>query len=50
MLNAFYLQVCRQLEYAEVGFDIREALMRPVDLPLHSASRSSAGRSRDERA
>jgi hypothetical protein len=34
MLNAFYLQVCRELGYAEVCFDIREALMRPLDLPV----------------
>jgi hypothetical protein len=34
MLNAFYLQVCRDLGYAEVCFDIRDALMRPLDLPV----------------
>jgi hypothetical protein len=34
MLNAFYLHVCRDLGYAEVCFDIRDALMRPVELPL----------------
>ena len=34
MLNAFYLQVCRDLGYAEVCFDIRDALMRPLELPL----------------
>jgi hypothetical protein len=34
MLNAFYLYVCRDLEYAEVCFDIRDALMRPVELPI----------------
>ncbi len=34
MLNAFYLHVCRELEYAEVCFDIRDALMRPVELPM----------------
>lgn len=34
MLNAFYLYVCRDLDYAEVCFDIRKALMRPVELPL----------------
>ena len=38
MLNTFYLHVCRDLGYAEVGFDIREALMRPVELPLPAAS------------
>lgn len=34
MLNAFYLHVCRELEYAEVCFDIRDALMRPLELPV----------------
>ncbi len=34
MLNAFYLHVCRDLGYAEVCFDIRDALMRPLDLPV----------------
>ena len=34
MLNAFYLHVCRDLGYAEVCFDIRDALMRPVELPV----------------
>jgi hypothetical protein len=33
MLNAFYLHVCQNLGYAEVCFDIRDALMRPVELP-----------------
>jgi hypothetical protein len=33
MLNAFLLFVCGDLHYAEVCFDIREALMRPMDLP-----------------
>ncbi len=37
MLNAFYLHVCRDLHYAEACFDIREALMRPTDLPLPKA-------------
>jgi len=39
MLNAFYLYVCRDLEYAEVCFDIRDALMRPVELPVPQESR-----------
>lgn len=34
MLNAFYLEACGALEYAEVAFDIREGLMRPVRLPV----------------
>jgi len=34
MLNAFYLHVCRELHYAEVCFDIRDALMRPIELPV----------------
>lgn len=34
MLNAFYLEVCRELEYSEVCFDIRDALMRPLELPV----------------
>jgi molybdopterin/thiamine biosynthesis adenylyltransferase len=38
MLNAFYLHVCQDLDYAEVCFDIRDALMRPVELPLPPSS------------
>ena len=34
MLNAFYLHVCRDLGYAEVCFDIHDALMRPLELPV----------------
>ena len=34
MLNAFYLHVCRELSYSEVCFDIRDALMRPLELPV----------------
>ena len=33
MLNAFYLHVCRETDYAEVCFDIRDGLMRPLELP-----------------
>jgi len=33
MLNAFYLHVCNDLGYDEVCFDIRAALMRPIELP-----------------
>lgn len=33
MLNAFFLHVCGDPGHAEVCFDIRAALMRPVDLP-----------------
>jgi hypothetical protein len=34
MLNAFLLHVCRDVQHAEVCFDIREATMRPMELPL----------------
>jgi ThiF family len=40
MLNAFYLHVCQDLGYAEVCFDIRDALMRPVDLPVPASWRA----------
>jgi len=37
MLNTFYLRVCRELGYSEVCFDIRDALMRPIELPVPEA-------------
>ena len=33
LLSAFYLQVCRRLDYPEVCFDVAEARMRPLPLP-----------------
>jgi hypothetical protein len=39
MLNTFYLHVCRDLKYAEVCFDLRDALMRPLELPIGGARR-----------
>jgi hypothetical protein len=38
MLNAFYVNLCRELDYAEVCFDIRDARMRPLDLPVPAAT------------
>ncbi len=44
MLNAFYLHVCRELDYSEACFDIRDALMRPLELPVpKKPSRQEAG-------
>ncbi|MBW2274717.1 MAG: ThiF family adenylyltransferase [Deltaproteobacteria bacterium] len=44
MLNAFYLHVCRALDYAEVCFDIRDGLMRPIELPVPQPGSGDARR------
>jgi len=37
LLNAFLLHLCGELDYAELAFDIRDGLMRPVPLPAGDA-------------
>ena len=37
MLNAFFLHVCRSLDYPELCFDVADGLMRPVQLPWQTA-------------
>jgi hypothetical protein len=49
MLNAFYLQMCRDLGYSEVCFDIRDALMRPMELPVGGAQSRGAEVSRSDK-
>jgi hypothetical protein len=49
MLNAFFLYVCRSLDYPELCFDVAEGLMRPVQLPWHQDGGAPTGRVSESR-